>query len=309
MAEEIKEVSVEDILKMAEGAPVAEKPTEEAPDSDIPLGDAEDQPSDETPETPDVEEPEQPVVAKKRNANERIRELNAKAKAAQEEAAATKARLAFIEEQNQQLINAMKKLTGDDVSHEAPKPKGGFNVDDAVDPEATSHLQGEINALKGELAVNNFTRAVTEADQLGRAQFEDYDTATNYVLATEANRIMLAAKATGREVNESQAVQMASQQLGRDLVELFSDGATAKNLSFYVYNRALAAGFKVTKHETKPNVDMKAVQRARDEAGAPAIERASANPFAGKKWTDDIYNSAKENGYSADYVNQALGLK
>lgn len=266
-------------------------------------GDADAPSEDDVGETdePDIEaEPE-----KKRRSTvvsrDRFDKVNAKAKKL-DEVSSYAANL----ERELQKARETNKLLVDRITGEAEEPEDEDIIDDVLDKKLSARLE----KLEAQHFASDFQATLDAADAFGASKLPDYHTAVNFTVAKEAQQLVIQAAAIGRELTSEEAIAYAQQKLGNELVGIRKMGANKQTIAQYAYNKALAYGFapkSVAKQQKSANINMDAVKRARDEAGAPAIQREAVKVGgAGKSWDQQLAESGKDK-LDADYMRK-MGL-
>ena len=253
----------EDTVPAAEATEPAEAEGETAQDKEEEEGDdsADEGEEEETAEKPEGE------PKKRKMWGEREREAKLQERARADEA---ERRLAAAEEKAQKLQEFINKVVG---GNEDAGSEDGEEIT-PVDEEAYNALKKKIEGIEQQREVDRFQSTVDRQEAEARSTMPGYETAFNRVVAIEAREIMVRAAAIGRDIEPEQAIKEATKTLPKKAFEIYKSGG---NVARYFYQRALDSGFSPegVKPAEKAKVDMKAVERARKEAGAPAVEKAS----------------------------------
>jgi len=289
-------MSNDEIAALAKGAstPAPEVATQ-------PEGEEEGAESDETPEKPQPEGEDEPKPAKDKS---KIRVPLEVAEKHKQEARDAKAALIEERRKGEALVELLKKLTGEgDKAAEAEDED-----DDIVDTALDKKLTSKIEKLEHQMETKAFTEALHAADAIGRKQDAAYEDATDFVYFATASRIIAEATAVGEEISVEDAVLEAKKSLAPVLYRIYqkSNGNPAA-LSTYVLTQARALGFTAKSKTAEAGrgaskVNMEAVNRAREQAGAPVVKRESV-VAAGSNWEDDIAARARAK-YDPEYLRR-----
>lgn len=252
-------------------------------------GPGENQGQEEKKEQENAEAAEEQKQRSKRVSRERFDEVNEQKNTYKSRNEELQRELEAERARNQRLADFIKKATAgtseqDDSDEEV--------LDEALDKK----VSGELKEIKQEIAVERFQRSLASEDAIGREKLKDYDNAVSFVVATEAHQIIARGAALGKKIPEEKAIEEAMVAINRDLYDVHQQSGRSGTIAQYVYDRAIARGFTPTqakKTAEKSKVDMKAVERARQEAGAPAIERESVK-INGANWNDDLAGRASK---------------
>lgn len=235
---------------------------------------------------------QEPEVEKKRSKyvpRNRFDEVTEQKNTFKSEAERLRNELALEREKAERLLDFVKKSTlGADSKEQGDKEE---ILDEALDKK----LSSEIENLKMERAIDRFQYSLGEADRIGRSAFEDYDAATNHLIASEASQMMTRAEVMGKKLDKNQAVQLARQSLAQDFFQIQQNGGDPSSIAAYAYKQAQARGFSGKKESKQAGskIDMKQVQRAREEAGAPTIARESVK-ITGGNWQEEMSAMARK---------------
>lgn len=283
---------------------------EEAQEQEESEEEGEDEGSEEE-ETEVAEEQVEEKQEKKRStvvSRTRFDEVNEQKNGYKSKAEQLEEKIQKVEADNAKLLALIKSAVDGKPDESEAEAEDDEIIDTALHKQV-KELKADAEKTKKEQAVQGYLAALDKADQVGAAKFDDYKTAVDFVVAQEAYKIMNRAQVLGEKLTEAQAIEEAMKDLNREMFPIHNKGASSEALASYIYNRAKAGGFnaKASKQAGKPKVNMKAVQRARDEAGAPTVQRESVKITQGTNWEDDLARRAKEHGMSTSYM-RAMGL-
>jgi hypothetical protein len=167
--------------------------------------------------------------------------------------------------------------------------------DDVIDTKTAK----EVKELKTALVQTKIESAIKEADDLGRKHVPVYDEAKNFVLANLARIAQVNADAVGQTLDDLSAVQAADAYLKAQLANMHSAGKTTGQMAEYVLKQAKVFNYapQAKAAPEKPKINMKAVDKARETAGAPAIVKETVK-FADPHWEQQAAAQLKEKGFS-----------
>lgn len=210
---------------------------------------------------------EQPKKRRKGEA-QRLREKN---KRLDDDLKQRDARLAALETQNAQLLEALKKSL---VKEEKPKDEESF---EPIDEEAFKRTKGEIDEVKLSLAQQRF------ADKF--ENFVEKQKASNPQWESETRDALLIHKAhdlyrRGLATDEHDAVEKASAEMAHDLAVYYQKGKSfAEYFSSYSdeIERVNAKNKRPKQNAKGSNVDMVQLEKLRKSAGAPTNKVAPVN--------------------------------
>lgn len=286
----------EQLIQMSQGVDVMgvtgqpqQAPVEPAPEADF----------DEVVETTEevvIDGDSADVVEEQKPMNrtqKRITQLNEKAKQAEARAQQLEIELQRREFELQQKEAALDRLIrGTDTPEKSDGKKEYLDED----------LAKDFMEFKAESRVN-------QEHQIGMAHLPNYDQAHSFVIAKKAQEIMLDAEADGMSIPQDAAIAMAHDMVKEYLYRKAQKNKNVGSLAKYVYNLAVGSGFTVESKKTdEPKIDMKAVQRVRDEAGAPTIQKEPVIQ-GGAQWRSQVEKMAKAGGASDDALARALGKR
>lgn len=172
-------------------------------------------------------------------------------------------------------------------------------------------LKKQVDSKFSQIEERDFQRTVNQEAQLARQHAPDFDNAYNYLLAAGAYDIINSYQAVGKSIGEQEAIGLAQEAVEKEMRYLYTNNAQPGAMAQRLYNAALARGYTPEQAEKASNkagngVNMKAVDKARREAGAPAIEKESVQMEPTGE-IDNIYKDAVEAGFSKEYLRK-LGL-
>lgn len=237
---------------------------------------------------------------------DRFDEVTARANEAQKLADERAAQLAELQANNQKLVEFIKKAT------EGATPKEAAAIEDEiVDVKAYQDLNAKIESLQNQLAVNAFQSTIDHEKTIGNQLHPDFDRAVDYNVAHKAYEMIENAKTFGQTLSQEAAIKAATNAVVKELYDIKSNGGNLRPgaLADHVYRQALVRGYKPsgTKAEQpRARVDIAAVNRARETAGAPQIEKTTVNMNNGQGWADLAAQGAKD-GLDAGYLAR-LGI-
>jgi len=258
-----------------------EKPAEAPVEAEtVEGGEAEEQQQEQEAEL--EEKQAAPVEEKKRSKyvpRERFDEVYESAK--REKEAAQRER-----ERADKLAAFIDKLTQAEKKEEAP-----VEDDEPIDTATAKRVE----SLEKKLEQREFTATLREADSIGRKAFgESYDEANTYLIANVASEIM-----DIHGVSQDEAINSAMQTLGKRFQQAVNSGKSPEELAKLVYKTAQTRGYKGNASPAKAvaeapaKVNIKALERARVEGGAPAVERASVK-VTSQSWNEGLAAKAKD---------------
>lgn len=223
-----------------------------------------------------AEEQAEPQPKKKTTWAERERAAKEEYKA---KATDLEKKLAKAEAEKQALVDAWNKAI------EGAKPTAETTEDDEPIDTATFNkvqkVDSEVQALKNELAETKFHTITREADTLGAAHLAGYEDGKAFLIAKNAHLFQLAASSMDIELDNDAAIEVAVKQFNNELKEIMKKGKTSGAIAKHIYQKAQALGFSpeavvAASPKAGSKVNMAAVNKARETAGAPAIKKASA---------------------------------
>lgn len=295
----------DEILKMVSDGPAKAEDTVEGGEEETVEGEEDTIEGGDEPLAAEEEKPKQSKGRK--TASEHIRELKEEKAALKAEAEESKRRIATEEEKSSKLLDFIRKSAGLD----ADTTEGA--EEEIVDEVLAKKVDERFAKLEAEVNGTKLQSAIEMADDAGRKSFTDYDAATEHLVAAEAARLIQRDGAMGKKMSNETAIIKAAEAIWGDITELHKAGVAPQKIAAYSYNQAITKGFtpkaaKAAKDTSKPRVDMKAVERAREEAGAPAIEREEVRIKPGNRWEDDVAArfKAKHGNGKDDYLEKML---
>ncbi len=281
----------EDVMGVA--APVEEAQEEEHEEV---VEEEVEQVEEATDEPEEHEEEEQPK--QRRKPSDRIRELAAQKNEAKAALEAKEREMISLQVRLDQQQQALQRLTSQ-LAGNVPQDAEEEVLDDVLDRRVT----GEIKALKDEIAETRVSSEYT----LGRASVADFDNAESYLIAAKANQVMHEMAFNGITVTQEQAIQEANKMLQSRYKQIAASNKNAGAVAKYIYNTAIQNGYRTESlDKAKPSVNMKAVQRARDEAGAPAIRKESV-ASGGGSWSTQMEQWSKDDNLKGVNVKSLIG--
>lgn len=171
-------------------------------------------------------------------------------------------------------------------------------ADDEILDEA---LAKKMDERFNKLNEATITQAINNDVALARQSVPDIDNAYQYLLAASAHRIMQRAEFAGHKMSEVDAINYAQKLVNDDLKTIKQNNPSA-NVGSYLYIEAQNMGYQTSAgQKAQPNVNMKAVQKARQQAGAPAIDKESVSVGINDAIQKE-YKKLKESGMDADYL-------
>lgn len=163
----------------------------------------------------------------------------------------------------------------------------------------------KVQELELKNQARDFQSALVQADMVGNANIPNYSESVDYLIASEASKYIARATAIGEKMSNEDAVAAAVNDIGRDMHALYQKSNNPAALAKYTVERARLAGFTPKQVQKKPaGVNMEAVDKARKEAGAPAIKKQPVD-VGGSAWYDSIKSDTA--GLSKDYL-RAMGI-
>lgn len=279
----------------------APKPTEQAPEKEE--GDEGESEGDEEDAAGEGEEGEEKKSQEnvsegqkqrsKRVTRERFDEVNEQKNTYKSRADELQRELETERARSQRLSDFIRKATEGEAKKDELEEE---EIIDEVLGKKVSGVSTELKEVKQEIAAERFQRSLSDEDAIGRKSLTDYDNAVSFVVATEAHQVIARHAALGKKISEEKAIEEAMKTINRDLYDVHQQGGRSGTIAKYVYDRAIARGFtpvQAKKAAEKSKVDMKAVERARQEAGAPAVERESVK-INGANWNDELAGRASK---------------
>lgn len=252
-------------------------------------GDAE--PEEESGEEVEVEKPKTP----KKVPYDRFKEVNEKAKQAEARAQQLEWE---IQKRDEALQEVLKRMTDQTAQVE--------EEEEVLDTALEKKLKAEIDALKQAQSQSGLQAELAT----GRQQYTDLEDAANYLIAKQAQQTLINAQHLGYNMTEQQAIELATKTLQQEAQTMYQRNPSRGALSGYLYEQAKFLGYAPKKAGTKAGngVNMKALNRLREEAGAPEVQRQAVNTSGSGNgdWRADLYKRNKEEGYSDSYLSKML---
>lgn len=273
--------NLEEIQAVANGGKI-EEPEEaevEGEEENVDLEESE----ESQPEEPEEEEAEKP--RSKMIPRSRFDEVNEKARRAEAEKQQLEWRV-------QQLESALEKAVG--LRGEDPEEE-----DEVIDTALEKKIQDKFAKLEKQqldVAINA---------ELRSAPYEDIDQAKAWYVAANAANMLERAKYANINVTKEQALQAAVEAVNEEMKALYQRNPQPGALSEYIYRQAKYMGYSVDMPEKKSTVNMKAVDKLRREAGAPAVQKEGVLPGGGNvDWKTDLKKRNKDAGISETYLKK-----
>lgn len=209
-----------------------------------------------------------------------------------------KARRAETEKQQlewrvQQLESALEKAVG--LSGEEPQEEDDEVIDTALEKKIQDKF-AKLEKQQMDVAINA---------ELRSAPYDDIEQAKAWYVAANAASMLERAKYANINVTKEQALQAAVEAVNDEMKALYQRNPQPGALSEYIYRQAKYMGYSGDKPEKKSTVNMKAVDKLRREAGAPAVQKEGVLPGGGNvDWKADLKKRNKDAGISENYLKK-----
>ena len=289
------DITNEQILDMAEGGQMPEGMEEEPKVEEVEQEQEEQEAADEVEETEeddteeeDIEEPED-KPKRKRTLKDDVIKQRQRAQAAEQQIESLRSDFRSVREENEQLRAFIQKhMTQEETVEDEPIDKEHFEKFDKKLKETTSGTEERL-----------FRQELRLEDVAGQQKYgADYIMAKNHLLAADAYDIKQEYESIGESITNEQALALAMRAIDADMREVHKRG---RSIADYLYKRATRKGYATGIYNEngeyigqKEKINMKEAARARKEAGAPNVKRASAD--AAKYDFDSLVNEFMQEG-------------